>query len=75
MTFKVLKHKTLPDTFGVFRGGDPLYYEIFYGQIPELLSVDASMDNLITYWKNLGQETVIEQLNDYDLIEVELKIK
>lgn len=75
MTFKVLKHKTLPNTFGVVTEIANEYYEVCHGTIPEMLSKEASKGSLILYWESLGQYTVVEQLNDYDLVEVELKLK
>ena len=71
MKFKTLKHKTLPDTFGVFMNipGDS---SINYCLKPDLLNSEATMDALKAHNKGL---TSFEQLNDYDLVEVELTLK
>jgi len=62
MEFKVLKHKTLEDTFGVFRPSDNT--EIWQSSTPQLLGVTATME----YFKNANKGTIAErQLDDYEL--------
>jgi hypothetical protein len=76
MKFKVLRHKTLSDTYGMFEG-----IEIFQCAIPWLFPTTATKDLLIHYWTTSNEfldeekEFLIEQLNDYDLVLVNLEIE
>lgn len=77
MKFKVLKHKNIPDIFGVFINHDEgeirdADSEIYHLTTPELLGITATIDGL----KKINQDrTAFHQLDDYDLVEVELIIK
>ncbi len=70
MTYKVLKHKTLPDTFGSpveidrARGS-----EIGHSNTPTLFQPTANVDDLKKYYKGQDAE---KQLDDYDLVEIVL---
>jgi hypothetical protein len=71
MKLKVLKHKTLSDTYGIFEG-----IEIFQCSIPWLFPTTATKEALLKYWTESNQfldsevELLLTQLEDYDLIEV-----
>jgi len=77
MRFKILRHKQI-DIFGVFEDphdydpdGNTYYgYEIFQSAKPELLGIESTMIDLKNIF--LGH-TAYKQLDDYDLVEVELK--
>lgn len=76
MNFKVLKHKTLEDTFGVFHDfyDDGSHkYEIWHCARPELLKETTSIEILKEYWKD--HSTVVKQLDDYEILDAELIIK
>ena len=67
MEFKILKHKKLEDTFGVFHVGDNS--EIQHSSTPTLLGTSATME----YLKSTNKGTIAEkQLNDYELVTYEL---
>jgi hypothetical protein len=77
MKFKTLKHKTFPDTFGqvieVFDSSDRTY-EIADSEIPYLQPLTATMEMSISYWTKLDQKIVLEQLNGYEMVEVEVNV-
>lgn len=70
MTYKVLRHKKIKDLFGVFNSpsNQKSDTEIWTSETPQLLQMTASIDNLILYYE--GSESIINQLKEYDLIEV-----
>jgi hypothetical protein len=50
-------------------------WEIVYGTIPLLQPITATMEMAIEYWmKHEHSELLLEQLKDYDMIEVEVTI-
>ena len=74
MRFKTLKHKTLEDTFGMFHEN-----EIYHCSIPSLQPMTVTMENVMSYlsksvMSNNDVKDILSQLNDYDLIEVDIKI-
>jgi GMP synthase-like glutamine amidotransferase len=76
MTFKALLHKTLPDTFGVFvsvdkDGVEEADTEIFQSPSPQLLGICTDMEFFRKYYQGT---TAIEQLNDYDVVTIELRV-
>lgn len=85
MRFKTLKHKTLPDTFGYiddlpqddeFKSSPEFYaWEIGHCEIPVLQPMTATMEMAIEYWgKQERTDGLMEQLNDYEMVEVEVKV-
>ena len=74
MQFKTLKHKTLPDTFGIITKS--LDYtvstEIYHGTMPALMGRLATMADIRNLYT--GYTKILEQLDDYELVTVELKI-
>lgn len=71
MKFKVLKHKTLADTFGCFNSNFAGETELWQSARPDLLGVNSTIEGLKGYY--FGYEHVITLLDDYELVEVELK--
>ena len=77
MKFKVLKHKTLPDTFGVFQTeysseeGEvrKLDTAIYHSTTPQLLGIDATIEDLKTMYY---YDFAIHQLEDYELVTVQV---
>lgn len=80
MRFKTLKHKILPETFGVVQSFYNEYYkggqrqEICHSDIPILQPLTANIELMVTYWKEAGEEALLEQLVDYELVLVDMKI-
>ena len=70
MEYKVLKHKKLEGMFGVVFAGDNT--EIWQSANPQLFSTEATMESLKKYFKG---NTAAKQLDEYELLTVELKIK
>lgn len=70
MEYKVLKHKRLPNTFGVFHGSDNS--EIWHSMTPTLFGKDTTMEYLKKYNKGTSAH---KQLDNYELVTAELKIK
>lgn len=74
MIYKTFKHKTLPGIFAVLMGtqrrGD---LEIGQSFTPELFVGTASLDIILKYYQSMN--VAIDQLNDYDLVEVEVTVK
>lgn len=70
--FKVLKHKTVPNTYGYIAelGGPNM--EIGHTNIPRLQPMTATKEALVEYYVNIKQPYVVRQLEMYDLITVEL---
>lgn len=75
MQFKTLKHKTLPDTFGIIDQFEDSNHEIAHGSIPNLQPMTATMELMKQYWEKRGQHLVVSQLGDYELVEVDVTIK
>lgn len=71
MKFKTLKHKELPDTYGYIEKLED-YYEILTGDTPALYPMSSTMEEMSKYWEHLHETALLEQLKDYDFIEVEL---
>lgn len=68
-TFKTLRHKTLPDTYGtLMRVGDT--YELGHTSVPVLQPSTATKEGMIEYYSQWGMEKAIEQLEDYSLTTV-----
>ena len=73
MILKILKHKTLTDTYGIFEG-----VEIFQCSIPWLFPITATKEDLVKYWTESNQlleselELLLIQLEDYNLITISL---
>lgn len=71
--FKTLKHKTLPDVFGVISDhSSDDSKEILQSSIPTLQPMTATPENMLEYWKSNNMLELIETFKDYDLVEVEL---
>lgn len=66
-TYKILKHKTLPDTYGrIARDGKGFRLE----QIPHYYlfrNSHATIEDMIAHWQRLDP-IIAEQLSSYDLI-------
>lgn len=77
MRFKTLKHKTLEGLFGVVDStiapSEKGAYEICQTTTPHLQPATATMDAMIQYWEKHHEVGVIEQLQDYDLVEVDIQ--
>jgi len=77
MKYKTLKHKYMPETFGVFVNHDEgeirdADTEIYFSAKPELLGIETTIDKL----KELNkQRTSFEQLDDYEVIDIEVLLK
>lgn len=67
MIFRILEHKTQEGCYGTFMDG-----EIYYGQTPDLMGKDTTMDALRDALKN--QPVALEQLEHYRLKTVIVKI-
>lgn len=65
--YKALKHKTLPGTYA-YESGNPI--ELCHVSIPRLLGMNNTMESIREYWHD--QPLILEQLNDYDLITVNI---
>ena len=65
MKAKVLKHKAYDDVYGVFNED-----EIYQSGLPQILALTATIDMIKEINKN--NKLVLEQLDDYDLIEVSI---
>lgn len=77
MLYKTLKHKTLPDTFGVVADGyeDHPMPEISHSSVPDLMPYSATREGLIGIMETDPiNKTIIEQLKDYDLVTVSIMI-
>lgn len=62
--FKVLKHKTEPETFG------SLYHGLVWqGQLPQPFALTAELENILPF---LNKEEE-ENLKNYELVVVEIK--
>lgn len=69
--FKALKHKTLEDTFGKLIGASNRS-EIFQTSIPSLQPITANIEDMkYLLYGSLAHK----QLDDYELVEIEIKIK
>lgn len=70
MLYKTLKHKKLPDTFGVWPNDrKPLTdFNLENESIPDLFAEKVTID----YLKRYGR---MKNLDDYDLVDVEVIIK
>lgn len=65
-TFKTLRHKTLPDTYGVLmQVGEE--YEIGHSSVPVLQPSTATKEGMIEYYSQWNMLKVVEQLEDYSL--------
>lgn len=67
VTYKILKHKTLPDTYGkIARDGTGFrleqipHYHLFYNS-------HATIEDMIAHWQWLDP-AIAEKLSNYDLI-------
>lgn len=69
MQYKVLKHKKLEDTFGVFHAGDNS--EIWQSSTPTLFGIETTMEYLKSHW---SKTMAAKQIDDYELRTAELKI-
>ena len=69
MQYKVLKHKRLEETFGVFHAGDNS--EIWHSTTQTLLGKDSTME----YLKQINKGTMAyEQLDAYELVNIKIEI-
>lgn len=73
--FKVLKHKTLQDTWGYPNTySDITEPEIYHTHSPShLLGEDTTIELLKSYYQ--FESLILNQLDDYELIDVEVIIK
>jgi hypothetical protein len=70
MQYKVLKHKKLEETFGVFHGSDNS--EIWQSSTPTLFGRETTLE----YLKKINNGSIAyKQLDSYDLVAVELIIR
>jgi hypothetical protein len=74
MKAKVLKHKTLADTYGKFipfGGGQ----EIGHVLLPQVFEKDSAMGELRAYMNQNKKywENALEQLSDYEMVEIDIK--
>lgn len=67
MTFKILQHKTLKNTYGRLDDGD-----IFVVSIPDLYSYEMNYDEIIKFYSD--DPLMLNQLEKFDLLTVELNI-
>lgn len=74
MQFKVLRHKQHPELFGYVDSVAIGEYEVVHGTVPNLLLITATMEGLKNYWLKHNKEIIVQQLEDYDLVTVEVKI-
>lgn len=65
MKYKTLREKETTDLFGVFHSN-----EIYQSNTPRLLNEYVTMEDLKEYHKN--NRIILQQLEDYDLITVEV---
>ena len=71
--FKALKHKTLSNTYGVYN----TFFEsteIAQTHIPYLFPSTCTKEGLVSLAEKEGCDLVIEQLEDYDLVNVLITI-
>ena len=70
MKYKILKHKILEKTFGMFYESSDAEFGIIKCYKPELFEQEITID----YIKQLYEKSpeILAQLEDYDLVEVEL---
>lgn len=78
MKARVLRHKTLQGVFGLIdetADGPVGTCEIYHIHTPQLHPATATMEAMVEYWgKQMYGAHVIEQLKDYDMVEVDVII-
>lgn len=85
MRFKTLKHKTLPDTFGVATefpddNNEKLHWEIAQTLTPVLQPMTATMKMEIEYWTECSfissenGKLMMEYLKDYEMVVMDVKL-
>lgn len=73
MTYKILVHKTLPDTFGCITSGEIEDSEIWHTHsISKLFKEETTIELLVNLYR--FEPLILKQLEDYELKTVELKI-
>lgn len=71
--FKTLKHKSLPNVYGVISIYNPEDgWEIAQSSTPNLHPITADLEKMKQSWKTQNQTVLLEQIEDYNFIEVEL---
>ena len=75
MNFKTLKHKKLPDTFGIIQDGYSTL-EIYECEIPFLYPMTATIESLIDYYISRMEFNLVDHyFPEYELVEVEVILK
>ena len=68
MLYKTLKHKTLPDTFGFITDG-----QVYKYPTPAMYKNNLTMESLQKSYR--GYSRITDELEDYELVDVEVIIK
>jgi hypothetical protein len=70
MLYKALKHKTLEDTFGIVNEDINNTFRIDQCSTPFLQPATANTEMMVEYWTKIGHPEVIEQMADYEMVDV-----
>lgn len=75
MKFKVLRNKQHSDIFGEIYYCDQFGYKVINSKIPWIVNIQGiqTMEQLKQRWDLDFERVLINQLDNYELVEVELK--